>query len=176
MFDTKQELRLLSHTDHICMISTAGVHSNHTGYQSHGAHVAWEAFVRMHPYALNFQRFEIQQWLEDRQINCIHEEKDRHGCIVRTNQMSVMVNRYKRFNERFRVSIEDDTAVNNAYAGKLYALSETLVCVLIRTLKLWRASVCSWYRLCAPIPSSRHALGALLCHPRRKRTRRFAAV
>jgi hypothetical protein len=136
----------------------------------------WEAFVKMHAYALKFKRFEIQQWLQDRKVDCIHEEMHDDGTIVRTNEMSVMVNRCKRFNERFRVSIEDDTAVNNAYAGKLYALSETLVCVLIRTLKLWRASVCSWYRLCAPIPSSRHALGALLCHPRRKRTRRFAAV
>ena len=78
----------------------------------------------MHPYDLNFQNFQIQQWLEDGKINCIHEVKDRHGSIVHTNQMIVMVNRCKCFNERFRVSIENDTSVKNVYAGKLLGLCE----------------------------------------------------
>jgi hypothetical protein len=116
MFATKQELRLISHTDHVCIISTAGVHSNHTGYQAFGAHVAWEAFVRLHPYALTFARFQIQQWLEDRKIQCIHEQDDGHGNIVRTNQMNVMVESCKRFCERFRTSMENDTA-DNSKAG-----------------------------------------------------------
>ena len=42
-----------------------------------GAHCMWEAFVKMHAYALNFKRFEIQQWLQDRKVDCIHEEM--HG-------------------------------------------------------------------------------------------------
>ena len=124
MFAVKQELRLLSHTDHVCIISTAGVHSKHTGYQAFGAHVAWEAFVRMHPYALTFARFQIQQWLEDRKIQCIHEQDDGHGNIVQTNQMRVMVESCKRFCERLRTSMENDTAVKNGYAGKLLAMCE----------------------------------------------------
>jgi hypothetical protein len=132
MFGTKQELRLLSHTDHVCIISTAGVHSNHTGYQAFGAHVAWEAFVRMHPYALTFARFQIQQWIEDRKIQCIHEEDDGHGNIVRTNQMSVMVDSCKRFNEHLRTSMENDTSVKNGYAGKLLAMCEK--CCLKETI------------------------------------------
>jgi len=93
MFVAKQELRFLTHHDNIFIISTVGVYSNHTAYQTHGAHCKWEVFVKMHPYPLNFQRFEIQQWLEDRQVNCIHEENQRDVIIVLTNQMSVMVHK-----------------------------------------------------------------------------------
>ena len=78
----------------------------------------------MHTYALNFKRFEIQQWLEDRKVDYIHQEMHADDTVDYTNQMKVMVERYKRFCERFRVSIEYDTTVKNGYPGKLYALCQ----------------------------------------------------
>ena len=57
-------------------------------------------------------------------MDCIHQEMHADGTVVCTNQMKVMVEKCKRFCERFRVSIENDTEVKNGYAGKLYALCE----------------------------------------------------
>ena len=124
LFPVKQDLRRIVHANHICMVATAFVHSNHTGYCSFGAHCMWEAFCRMHAYALNFKRHEIQQWLEDRSINVIHERLDKNGFPVRTNQMGVVVERCKRFAERYRKSAENDTDVNSGYEGKLLAMCE----------------------------------------------------
>jgi hypothetical protein len=78
----------------------------------------------MHPYALNFKRHEIQQWLEDRNINVTHERMNKDGILVHTNQMGVIVERCKRFAERYRKSSENDTGVNSGYEGQLLALCE----------------------------------------------------
>ena len=83
----------------------------------------------MHTYACNFKRFEIQQ---DRQVDCTHVEMNEHDVVVRTDQLSVMVERCKRFPERLRTSAENDTVVKNGYQGKLlsmyekYGFSETI--------------------------------------------------
>ena len=124
LFAVKQEIRPIVHANHICMVATAFVHSNHTGYCSFDAHCMWEAFCRMHAYTLNFKRHEIQQWLEDRNINVTHERMNKQGVLVRTNQMGVIVERCKRFAERYRKSAENDTGVNSGYEGKLLALYE----------------------------------------------------
>lgn len=124
LFAVKQDMRPILHANHICMVATAFVHSNHTGYVRFGAHCMWEAFCRMHAYALNFKRHEIQQWLEDRNINVTHESMNKQGVLVRTNQMGVMVDRCKRFAERYRKAAENDTHVNSGYEGKLLALCE----------------------------------------------------
>jgi hypothetical protein len=73
----------------------------------------------MHAYALNFKRHEIQQWLQDRKINVTHERMNKHGVLVRTNQMGVHVERCKRFAELYRKAAENDTGVNSGYEGKL---------------------------------------------------------
>jgi hypothetical protein len=63
MFVVKQELRDIAHANHVCMVATVFVHSNHTGYCPHDTHCMWETFCRMHGYTLNFRRFQIQEWL-----------------------------------------------------------------------------------------------------------------
>jgi hypothetical protein len=72
MFVVPNELRNVTHSNHVCVISTAYVHANHNGFCNNGPHCMWEAFCALHPYALNFKRCEIQKWLVDRQINCMH--------------------------------------------------------------------------------------------------------
>jgi len=124
MFPVKQELRGIVHANHVCFVATGFVHSNHTAYNHSGAHPMFESFCELHAYALNFKRFEIQQWLEDRKIDVFHEGTDENGTIVRTNQMGVVVERCKRFAERFRAAAENDTGVNNGYEGKLLSLCE----------------------------------------------------
>jgi hypothetical protein len=119
LFAVSQEMRHIVHANHICMVATAFVHSNHAGYCPFGAHCMWEAFCRMHAYALNFKRHEIQQWLQDRKINVTHERMNKHGVLVRTNQMGVHVERCKRFAELYRKAAENDTGVNSGYEGKL---------------------------------------------------------
>jgi hypothetical protein len=57
---------------------------------------------------------------------------DEHGTVVLTNQVGVMVDRYNRFCERYRVSVENDVCVNNGYEDKFlnlcekYCFSETI--------------------------------------------------
>jgi hypothetical protein len=81
------------------MIGTTYVHDNHGGYWKHGDHCMWETFVRIHVYTLNFKRFQIQQWFLDRKANCMHEVINDKGSFVNTNQLGVMVDRWKRFCE-----------------------------------------------------------------------------
>ena len=57
-------------------------------------------------------------------MNCTHEEVNEQGVLVRTNQLSVMVDRCKRFSERLRTSAENDTGVKNDYQGKLLSMCE----------------------------------------------------
>ena len=76
----------------------------------------------MHVYDCNFKRFEIQQWLIDRQVQCDHEEVNADGVLVRTNLLSVMVDRCKRFSERLRTIADNDTVVKNDYQGKLLSM------------------------------------------------------
>lgn len=78
----------------------------------------------MHAYAINFKRFKIHQWIEDRNINVTHEGMNQHGIVVRTNQLGVIVDRCKRFAERYRVATENDTGVDNRYEGKFLSLCE----------------------------------------------------
>ena len=78
----------------------------------------------MHTYPCNFRRFEIHQWFIDRQVKCDHEEVVEDGVLVHTNQLSVMIDRYKRFCEHLRTSSENDTDVQNDYQGKLLSMSE----------------------------------------------------
>lgn len=72
MFVVPHDLRNVTHSNHVCVISTAYVHANHNGFCKHGPHCMWEAFFALNPYALNFKGCEIQKWLVDRQINCMH--------------------------------------------------------------------------------------------------------
>jgi hypothetical protein len=88
MFVVPNELRNVTHSNHVCVISTAYVHANHNGYCKNGPHCMWEAFFALHPYALNFKRCEIQKWLVDRQINCMHIDP---LTGAQTNQLRVMV-------------------------------------------------------------------------------------
>ena len=57
-------------------------------------------------------------------MKCDHEEVNADGVLVYTNQLSVMVDRCKRFFERFRTSAENDTGVKNGYQGKLLSMCE----------------------------------------------------
>ena len=41
----------IAHTNHVCIILTAGVHFNHNGYCKLGAQCMWEVFCRIHIYA-----------------------------------------------------------------------------------------------------------------------------
>jgi hypothetical protein len=140
MFVVKQELRDIEHANHVCMVVTVFVHSNHTGYYPHGAHYMWEDLCRMHTYTLTFKRFQIQQWLQERNINVTHEHMNDHDTVVHTNQLGVMVDRCKRFCERYRVATENDSNVKNDYEGKFlnlcekYCFSETISHLVHRVL------------------------------------------
>jgi hypothetical protein len=83
MFVVPHDLRNVTHTNHVCVISTSYVHANHNGFCKHGPHCMWEAFCALNPYTSNFRRCEIQKWLVDRQINCMRR---RH--ISRENAVS----------------------------------------------------------------------------------------
>jgi hypothetical protein len=102
MFVVPNEVRNVTHSNHVCVISTAYVHANHNGFCKNGPHCMWEAFCALHPYALNFKRCEIQKWLVDRQINCMHIDPHTGE---QTNQLGVMVHRCKRYCERLMRAI-----------------------------------------------------------------------
>jgi hypothetical protein len=50
------ELRNVTHSNHVCVISTSYVHDNHNGFCVNGPHCMWEAFCTLHPYDLHFKR------------------------------------------------------------------------------------------------------------------------
>ena len=121
MFVVPQDMRSVTHCNHVCVISTAHAHANHNGFCKNGAHPMWEAFCALNPYALNFKRSEIQKWLVDRQINCTHIDLDTGE---QTNQLGVMINKCKRYAERLLRANSLADGIRNNYEGKLLALCE----------------------------------------------------
>jgi hypothetical protein len=81
----------------------------------------WEAFCALNPYALNFKRCEIQKWLVDRQIKCMHIDPDTGE---QTNQLDVMVHRCKRYCERLMRANGLNDGIRNNYEGKLLAVCQ----------------------------------------------------
>jgi hypothetical protein len=51
---------------------------------------------------------------------------DEHGTVVLTNQLGVMVDRCKRFCERYLVATENDSNVKNGYEGIPLFLAKSL--------------------------------------------------
>jgi hypothetical protein len=121
MFVVRHDLRNVTHSNHVCVISTAYVHANHNGFCKHGPHCMWEAFCALNPYALHFKRCEIQKWLVDRQINCMHIDPDTGA---QTNQLGVMVNKCKRYCERLMRANGLGDGIRNNYEGKLLAVCQ----------------------------------------------------
>jgi hypothetical protein len=121
MFVVPQDMRNVTHSNHVCVICTAYVHANHNGFCKNGAHCMWEAFCALNPYALNFKRSEIQKWLVDRQINCTHIDPHTGE---QTNQLGVMVNKCKRYAERLLRANTLADGIRNNYEGKLLAMCE----------------------------------------------------
>jgi hypothetical protein len=121
MFVVPHDLRDVTHANHVCVISTAYVHANHNGFCKHGPHCMWEAFCALNPYALNFKRCEIQKWLVDRQIKCMHIDPDTGE---QTNQLDVMVHRCKRYCERLMRANGLNDGIRNNYEGKLLAVCQ----------------------------------------------------
>ena len=113
------ELRNATHSNHVCVISTAYVHANHNGFCENGPHCMWEAFCALHPYALHFKRSEIQNWLVDRHINCIHIDPQTG---TQTNLLKVMVDKCKRYCERLTRANGIDGSIRHNYEGKLLAV------------------------------------------------------
>jgi hypothetical protein len=113
------ELRNATHSNHVCVISTAYVHANHNGFCENGPHCMWEAFCALHPYALHFKRCEIQNWLVDRHINCIHIDPQTG---TQTNLLKVMVDKCKRYCERLTRANAIDGSIRHNYEGKLLAV------------------------------------------------------
>jgi len=79
----------------------------------------WEAFCALHPYALHFKRCEIQNWLVDRHINCIHIDPQTG---TQTNMLKVMVDKCKRYCERLTRANGIDGSIRHNYEGKLLAV------------------------------------------------------
>jgi hypothetical protein len=79
----------------------------------------WEAFCALHPYALHFKRSEIQNWLVDRHINCIHIDPQTG---TQTNLLKVMVDKCKRYCERLTRANGIDGSIRHNYEGKLLAV------------------------------------------------------
>ena len=121
MFVVPHDLRMFTHANHVCVISTAHVHANHNGFCKHGPHCMWEAYCALTPYALHFRSSEIQKWLTDRKIDCMHVDPITG---VRTNQVSVMVKKCKRYCERLNRGDNLGDDVRSNYEGKLLSVCQ----------------------------------------------------
>jgi hypothetical protein len=81
----------------------------------------WEAYCALTPYALHFRSSEIQKWLTDRKIDCMHVDPITG---VRTNQVSVMVKKCKRYCERLNRGDNLGDDVRSNYEGKLLSVCQ----------------------------------------------------
>lgn len=124
MFAVKKPDRHVAHANHVCVISVGGVHIAHTAYQRNGAHNMWQAFCVANPFALSYRRHEIQKWLHDNKIETTSVCMQANGKEVRSNKLHVMVDKCKRWAERFLRSCEDGDGIHSNYEGKLLALCQ----------------------------------------------------
>jgi len=100
LLSAKSGMRPAAYKSHLCYIETTGTHKPHNSYQKKHAHCMFQAYCKMHPFALRYGRAEITTWLrnENIQTKCVQVDPDT-GETTSVDHLTKMVSKCKRYCE-----------------------------------------------------------------------------